>query len=408
MTFHRSLSIRLGVAIATLFLAPIAAQAQVGNAVNGSYALYANSTGSYNAVNGFAALYKNTTGWGNAANGYEALYSNTEGTMNSANGFQALYANILGSGNTANGYEALYSNTKGNHNTASGMSALYYNTTGIRNTASGFGALSYNTDGMENTANGFGALLFNTIGYWNTADGSGALLHNTTGSSNIAIGHSAGQLITTGSNNIAIGTDVGYIGHGITTGSNNIDIGNQGLEADSGVIRIGTPGTQQATFIAGINGVTASQGVAVYINANGQLGTLTSSARFKFDINRLGTNSDKLMDLRPVSFRYKEAVADGSHPVQYGLIAEEVAKVYPDMVQYDKQGKPFTVYYQQLTPMMLNELQKAHKDIADLKAEMAELKAAQKQTDKQPASMWMAGLIVISGAGITLWGRRRK
>src|SRR5262249_32645516 len=153
-----------------------------------------------------------------------------------------------------------------------------------------------------------------------------------------------------------------------TTGNYNIAIGSPGDSADSGVIRIGTAGNQGATYIAGINGVTSSKGVAVYINANGQLGTLTSSERFKYDIHSLGAQSEKLMQLRPVAFRYKEAAEDGTHPIQYGLIAEEVAKIYPDMVQYDKEGKPFTIYYQQLTPMMLNELQKARREIHDLKA----------------------------------------
>ncbi|HLK55869.1 MAG TPA: tail fiber domain-containing protein, partial [Chthonomonadaceae bacterium] len=140
------------------------------------------------------------------------------------------------------------------------------------------------------------------------------------------------------------------------------------------------------TYIAGINGVTASGAVPVYINANGQLGTVTSSQRFKYDIQDMGIRSDKLMNLRPVLFRYKEAAEDGTHPLQYGLIAEEVAKVYPDLVQYDKQGKPFTVYYHLLTPMLLNELQKEHrqnqaqqKEIAGLKSELTALKQSQQQ-----------------------------
>ncbi|HLK60630.1 MAG TPA: tail fiber domain-containing protein, partial [Chthonomonadaceae bacterium] len=203
-------------------------------------------------------------------------------------------------------------------------------------------------------------------GSGNTAVGLNALFNSSGGSYNVALGYGAGM--------------------NMTSGSNSIYIGNPGLNTDNGVIRIGTPGTQGSTFIAGINGVTASQGVAVYINANGQLGTLTSSARFKYDIHNLGATSDKLMDLRPVSFRYKEAASDGSHPVQYGLIAEEVAKVYPDMVQYDKEGKPFTVYYQQLTPMMLDELQKAHKDIGELKSELAEVKQMLRKQNSEAAS----------------------
>jgi hypothetical protein len=185
--------------------------------------------------------------------------------------------------------------------------------------------------------------------------GFDALSDNSTGSRNIALGYGAGQLIS--------------------TGSNNIDIGNSGAEGDSGVIRIGTEGTHKGTFIAGISGVTAGGGVEVYINANGQLGTIKSSRRFKYNIQNLGATSDRLMDLRPVAFRYKEAAEDGTHPIQYGLIAEEVAKVYPDLVQYDKQGKPFTVYYHLLTPMMLNELQKAHHQLAAQQTEFSSLKA---------------------------------
>ena len=107
--------------------------------------------------------------------------------------------------------------------------------------------------------------------------------------------------------------------------------------------------------------MTATDGVEVYIDSNGQLGTVTSSRRFKKDIHDMGSVTDRLMQLRPVTFRYKEAAENGAHPVQYGLIAEEVAKVYPELVQYDKAGKPFTIYYHLLTPMLLNELQKAHR-----------------------------------------------
>jgi hypothetical protein len=170
----------------------------------------------------------------------------------------------------------------------------------------------------------------------------------------------------------------------LSTGGDNIAIGNVAASTDSGVIRIGTEGTQTATFIAGISGVTASGGVEVFINSNGQLGTVTSSRRFKKDITNMGGVSEKLMQLRPVTFRYKKAAENGSYPLQYGLIAEEVAKVYPDLVQYDRAGKPFTIYYHLLTPMLLNELQKEHRqtvaqrcEIAAQKSELAALKQSQ-------------------------------
>jgi trimeric autotransporter adhesin len=193
--------------------------------------------------------------------------------------------------------------------------------------------------------------------YLNTATGIYALYSDTTGGNNSAFGVDALYSNTTGNFNIALGFAAG---ESITTGSNNIAIGNVGSSADIGVLRIGTNGQQKTTYIAGISGVTASGGVAVYINANGQLGTLTSSRRFKNDITSMGKVSDQLMNLRPVTFRYNDVAEKGSHVLQYGLIAEEVAKVYPNLVQYDKAGKPFTVYYHLLTPMLLNELQKEH------------------------------------------------
>ena len=155
--------------------------------------------------------------------------------------------------------------------------------------------------------------------------------------------------------------------------------------------------------------MTATGGVAVYINSNGQLGTLTSSKRFKKDIRDIGDTSDRLMSLRPVSFRYNEAAENGERPLQYGLIAEEVAKVYPDLVQYDRQGKPFTVYYHLLTPMMLNELQKAHHRLETQQTEIATLKAAQQKQTSEFASLrhaqkqqliGFAGL-VLAGVGLT-------
>jgi hypothetical protein len=314
-------------------------------------------TGISNTCYGFQAGGSITTGYWNTANGYEALYHNTTGYYNTAVGSEALFYNTTGYYNTANGYYALFSNTTGSSNTANGLQALFYNTTGSSNTANGLQALFYNTTGINNTALGFFALDSNTIGINNTALGYQAGINNT-------------------------------------TGSYNIDIGNNGNAKDYNTIRIGSGANQKKAFIAGISGVTASGGVQVFINSNGQLGTLTSSKRFKSDIKDLGTVSDKLMKLRPVEFRYKEAAEDGSHPVQYGLIAEEVAKVYPDLVQYDKDGKPFTVYYHLLTPMLLNEFQKEHQELqqehlqnVQQKSEIALLKAALKQQASQLTAM---------------------
>ena len=294
------------------------------------------------------------------------------GNSNTASGSNALYANTTGYYNTANGSGALFYNTAGNNNTANGSGALFYNTAGNNNTANGSGALFYNTAGNNNTANGSEALYTNTTGYFNTANGSVAIYNNTTGYYNTANGAEALNSNQTGSLNIAIGWAAGL---NMLNGNNNIYIGNQGVAADNGVIYIGTQGTQTATFIAGISGVTTGgTAVPVLVDGYGQLGTTSSSRRFKYDINDMDQASNGLLRLRPVTFRYKQAQSDGSHPLQYGLIAEEVATVYPDLVQFDKTGEPQTVLYHLLPAMLLNEMQKQHGQIEALKQENTELR----------------------------------
>jgi hypothetical protein len=202
--------------------------------------------------------------------------------------------------------------------------------------------------------------------------GYSALYASTEGVGNVAVGLESLKNVTSGTNNIGLG----YVsGANITIGSYNIDIGNIGSSDDFGTIRIGTNGKQSGVLIAGIDGVPSVSGSAVYVNSSGALGILLSSARFKFDIHDMGARSDRLMDLRPVMFRYKKATPDGSHPIQFGLIAEEVAKVYPDLVQYDKQGKPLTVYYHLLTPIMLDQLQKAHHQLTAQQTQFSALRA---------------------------------
>jgi hypothetical protein len=340
------------------------------NSAFGGYALTYNSTGNANSAFGWNALFCNTTGFENTAIGVDALSGNATGVDNTAIGVDALSYNS-GSYNTAIGGYALFENTTGVYNTATGFRALFANTTGYYNTAIGYEALVSNTTGIDNTATGLQALYTNT-GSYNSAHGFEALFNNTTGNSNTAEGWATLFNNTTGNNNIALGH---LAGSNLTTGSNNIDIGHPGSAKDNEVIRIGT--IQKATYIAGINGITTSGGVAVYINSHGQLGTLTSSRRFKQDIEDMGEASEKLMRLRPVTFRYNDAAEKGPHALQYGLIAEEVARVYPDLVQYDKQGKPFTVYYHLLTPMLLNELQKEHRQVEAQKAEITVLKQTQ-------------------------------
>ena len=202
--------------------------------------------------------------------------------------------------------------------------------------------LGSNTTGYANTANGDGALYSNTTGIWNTANGTDALSSNTEGGFNTAVGPGAGSQLT--------------------TGSNNIDIGNVGVAGESGIIRIGTDGTQTATFIAGIRHTPLACGIAVAvgITADGQLGVRASSARFKEAIKPMGEESEAIFSLKPVTFRYKR---DSAALPQFGLVAEEVAKVNPDLVALDAQGKPFTVRYDEINAMLLNEFLKARRQI---------------------------------------------
>jgi hypothetical protein len=334
------------------------------------------TTGKQNTAIGDSALHANTTGTFNTAIGADALFSNATGSDNMASGFRALYSNTNGHDNTAIGYEALYYNTTGTDNTAIGASAMYSNTTGGQNTANGTGALSNNTSGFNNMASGVGALASNTTGAYNTAAGNGALFANITGACNTAHGEGALQSNTTGSNNIAIGYSAGIL---VDSTSNNIDIGNLGTATDSGAIRIGTPffggctTCQTSMFIAGIQGVTTGNkdAVPVLIDSNGQLGTISSSRRYKEDIQSMGETSSGLMRLHPVTFRYKKPFSDGSQPIQYGLIAEEVAEVYPDLVARSADGHVETVKYQVLDSMLLNELQKQNAAIAAQKEQIA-------------------------------------
>src|SRR5438105_3580781 len=221
------------------------------------------------------------------------------------------------------------------------------------NTAEGDGALSSVTTGFSNTANGFSALFSHTTGSDNPANGVDALFFNTTGSSNIALGVSAGK--------------------NLTTGNNNIDIGNPGVAAEANTIRIGTVGTQTKTFIAGISGAGVT-GVAVKVNAAGQLGTAPSSERFKDAIKPMDKASEAVLALKPVTFHYKKELDPDGTP-QFGLIAEEVAKVNPDLVARDDQGKIYTVRYDAVNAMLLNEFLKEHSKVEELKKQVERLTA---------------------------------
>lgn len=365
------------------------------NTAGGAYALTANGTGAFNTAVGAEALRTNTTGndntavggraltsndvgVGNTAVGSRALYSNTSGLSNTASGHKALYSNTSGIGNVATGYDALRSSTTGGYNVASGFSALRNNTAGFHNVAVGTFALKDSTTASGNVAVGDEALRDNTLGDSNVAVGRGALINNTEGDDNVAVGRSALHANDTGaynvavgkkalwfaegSYNIAIGHRAGYeVGRGPSAGGDhNILIGNEGFSTADKVIRIGTPGLQVSTKVAGIRGVTTSvnDAINVLIDSNGQLGTVNSSRRYKEEITDMGSASERLLELRPVTFRYRKELADGERPIQYGLIAEDVAEVFPELAVYDDEGRPETVKYRLLSTLLLNELQK--------------------------------------------------
>lgn len=361
------------------------------NTASGYKALYSNSIGDNNTASGYEALYNNRTGYGNVASGVNALYNNTEGNYDTAIGTGSLYFNTVGSNNTAVGSSALNYNTTGNGNTATGSSTLNYNTTGSYNTANGNGALFDNTTGYSNTATGGSALSANTVGSGNTAVGISALEANTTGSNNTASGSNALALNTTGSNMVAVGSGalskdttgadniaLGYeAGYNVTTGSNNIHIGNEGAAADTKVIKIGTEGTQKKTIIAGIYSNTTVSGLAVVIGSNGELGVVASSERLKTDIATMGSTTEKLRQLRPVTFHYRN---DQQGELRYGLIAEEVAKAYPELVVRDENGRIDGVRYDELAPMLLNEMQREHSAlVAQHEADVARIGALEQK-----------------------------
>ena len=257
----------------------------------------------------------------------------------------------VGVQNTFVGLEAGNFHMTGDANTAIGNLTLFVNTSGDANTASGVGALHQNSTGSYNAATGLDALAVNVAGSNNTAMGARALFH------------------ASGSNNIGIGQSAGF---NLTSGINNICIGNDGVAGDAGTIRIGGP-THGKTFLAGVNGITTGgTGIPVLIDSNGQLGTTSSSARFKVEIRDMGDSTEGLLRLRPVTFRYK---AQPGGRTQFGLIGEEVEKVMPQLVVCSSSGEVETVLYHEMPAMLLNELQKQQRQIEDLKSELAALRA---------------------------------
>ncbi len=306
-----------------------------GNTAEGQSALLSRTTGAYNTAVGFFSLRSDTTGSFNTAIGAGTLLANTADN-NTATGTGALFSSTTGPANTANGAFAVFSNTIGSGNTGSGYQALFSNQTGGNNTACGYLALDINTAGNNNTALGAYALAANS------------------GSNNIAIGYFAGQALTFGSNNIAIGSDGG--------------------NGESGTIRIGKNSDQTATYVAGIAGQTVGAGgTTCYVDNAGKLGVFLSARRFKTDIADMATASDAILALRPVTFHYKPEMDKSGIP-QFGLIAEEVAKVNPDLVTHDAKGELSTVRYEAVNAMLLNEFLKEHCKVEEQEATIAQLK----------------------------------
>ncbi len=325
----------------------------------------------FNTGEGQKALFGLTTGVGNTAVGWYSLFSNTDGSFNTGVGAGTLLFNVgdqstgEGVNNTALGTVALLFNTTGSENTGVGTQALFSNTTGLKNVATGYQALASNTTGNQNTANGREALFSNTVGGGNTGTGDRALRFNTTGNINTAVGTNALQNAT-GFGNTALGAGAGQ---NLTSGNNNIDIGNSGVAGDSDTTRIGF--FQTRTFISGIRGVATGSAdtLPVLIDVNGQLGTVGSSRRFKKEIRPMDKASEALLALKPVTFQFK---SDKKDTPQFGLIAEEVAEVNPDLVVRDDTGEIYTVRYDAVNAMLLNEFLKEHRRVEELKSKAAE------------------------------------
>ena len=283
---------------------------------------------------------------GNTVEGQSALLSRTTGAYNTAVGFFSLRSDTTGNFNTAIGAGTLFANSADN-NTATGALVLFSNTMGSGNTGSGYQALFSNQTGGNNTACGYLALDINTAGNNNTALGAYALAANS-GTNNIAIGYFAGQALTFGSNNIAIGSDGG--------------------SGESGAIRVGKNSDQTATYVAGIAGQTVGAGGSTcYVDNAGKLGVFLSARRFKTDIADMAAASEAILGLRPVTFHYKPELDKTGIP-QFGLVAEEVAKVNPDLVTHDAKGDLYTVRYEAVNAMLLNEFLKEHRTVQELKS----------------------------------------
>jgi hypothetical protein len=348
-------------------------------------ALFLHNTGINNTALGLGALQANSAGGNNTAVGSQALAVSTNGDFNTAVGQSTLASNTVGDHNVAVGSTALENNTGGGFNVAVGSAALAANGNGSSNVAVGSYVLGSNISGGSNVGVGANALYANTGGNTNTAVGNNALTSNTTGTNNTVVGNNALDNNTTGTNNTAVGNCAGC---NATAPSNSVFISNAGISGDTNLIRIGSPQTK--AFIAGIRGVTtgANNAVAVLIDSSGQLGTVSSSRRYKDDIKPMPDMTAALMKLRPVTFRYKKPFADGSKPLQYGLIAEEVAQALPYLAVFNDKGQPETVKYHELPAFLLEAYQRDHKVIA---AQAEEIAALRQRVDMLAAQLARRG-----------------
>jgi hypothetical protein len=338
-----------------------------GNTADGQLALGGLTTGVYNSAFGIFSLLSNGAANFNTGIGAGTLFANTA-NENTAIGAGAIFSNTSGARNAASGAFALFSSTAGNDNTAIGDRALLVADNADGNTAVGSGALIANTSGALNTVIGAAAAITNTTGTSNTAVGLNALFSNN-GDNNTAVGRGALGGNTSGNNNVALGFGAGS---GVTTANNVICIGTNVAGND----------VNDSCYIGNIFGDTSSGGTAVFVNSNGRLGTVVSSRRFKEDIKPMAQASEALLALKPVTFRYKKEI-DPTGMSQFGLVAEEVAKVNPDLVVRDKEGKPYSVRYEQVNAMLLNEFLKEHRTVQELRNEIAALTSTVKEQAAQ-------------------------
>jgi Chaperone of endosialidase len=330
-----------------------------------------------NTAEGTNALLSRTTGVNNTALGFDALAHDTSGSNNTATGVLALFANTTGAVNTATGVQALYSNSTGIRNTADGTGALLHNNASY-GTATGWAALVNNTSGIANTADGAQALFSNTTGAQNTAVGAGALLHNNA-SSNTAIGWAAGFNLDSGSDNTFIGRAAGNSEDPDV--SDVICIGSLGDSQPAGVA------TPNRCYIGNIHGVSLggpADYLQVMVDADGQLGTAVSSARFKKDIKPMDQASEGILKLKPVTFHYKDRDDKNDKRPQFGLIAEDVEKVNRDLVVHGKDRKVLSVRYDAVDVMLLNEFLKEHRRGEQ---QDRQLREQQKQIEKLTAQL---------------------